>query len=231
MPRHALLSATLTLAVVACGGRDRATPPPQPVATTPPLTVSGPDSILGMLQLVQPADGSGLLPGPLQLRAAPSDSADTLVTVTRWQDVLSEEVGYEEVALVIWRMADPWYLVATRDTIRGWIRLPDSATVIPLGELLPNRLSYLTAAWDGGVRTTPGAGEVTAVTGITRDDRNETPADVHESRLVNGVLWLRVTVFEESPCEGVIPPKAAATGWIPAYVGGKVTAWYYSRGC
>lgn len=223
----------LLLAVLLVGCRDRVPPPAQrdSVPTSPPLTVTGPDSILGMLQLVQPADGSGLLPGPLQLRAAPSDAADTLVTVTRWQDVLAEEVGYEEVALVIWRMADPWYLVATHDTVRGWIRLPDSATVIPLGELLPNRLAYLTSAWDGTVRDDPGAASATAVPGIARDGRDETPADVHESRMVDGRLWLRVTVLASSPCEGVEPPAVAATGWIPAYARGKVTAWYYSRGC
>lgn len=221
----------LLVLLLLAGCRDRAvTPPPPPVTTTAPLTVSGPDSVIGMLQLVQPADGSGLLPGPLQLRAAPSDSADTLVTVTRWQDVLAEEVGYEEVALVIWRAADPWYLVATRDTIRGWIRMPDSATVFPLAELLPNRLNYLTAAWDGSVRPAPG-GRAAPVVGTQRDELGEAPAEVHEARLVDGALWLRVSVFAESPCEGVIPPRVVATGWIPAYAGGKVTAWYYSRGC
>jgi hypothetical protein len=220
---------TLTL-VVACGQRDADAPPP-PVATTAPLTVSGPDSVLGMLVLEQPADGSGLLPGPLQLRAAPSDEADTVVTVTRWQDVLAEEVGYEEVALVVWRIAEPWYLIATRDTVRGWVRRPDSSTVVPLAELLPNRLSYLTRAWDGTVRAAPGTGVATRVEGMARDEAGETPADVHEARLVEGALWLRVSVFDQSPCEGVTPPRAVATGWIPAYTGGAVTSWYYSRGC
>lgn len=204
--------------------------PPPPVATSTPIRVSGPDSIVAMMAFEQMADGSGLLPAPLHLRAAPSDSADILATVTRWQDMLSEEVGYEEPGLTVWRLAPPWYLVATRDTIRGWIALPDSARVISLGELFLERLTYLTPAWDGTVRATPAATAATTVTGTMRDD-GEAPVTVHESRLVANRLWLRVSVYDQSPCESLGTPAVVATGWVPAWTGGQPTVWYYSRGC
>ena len=88
MPNHIRWSVIAAMAcAIGCGTEEPPPPPAPPLATAPPLTVSGPDSLLGLLRLGTVADGSGLLPGPMQLRAAPSDSADTLVTVTRWQDV------------------------------------------------------------------------------------------------------------------------------------------------
>jgi hypothetical protein len=226
--RWSLLAAVAC--VIGCSTEEPPPPPASPVSTTPPLTVTGPDSLLGMLRLGVVADGSGLLPGPLQLRAAPSDSADTLVTVTRWQDVLAEEIAYEEPAIVVWRVAHPWYLVAARDSVRGWIRIPDGATMVPLTELLKDRLAYLTGAWDGTLHSTPGAGTGVAVVGVTRDE-GEASASIEETRLVGETLWVHVQVHDQSPCESDGDPKVIGDGWVKAWTGGKPTVWYYSRGC
>lgn len=228
-------STSRTIACVALAGllgcRAEPVPPPAPpVTTTTPLTVSGPDSLLGMLRLGVIADGSGLLPGPIQLRAAPSDSADTLVTVTRWQDVLAEEIGYEEPAIVVWRVALPWVLIATRDSLRGWIRAPDGSSIVLMPELLKDRLSYLTGVWDGTLFGTPGVGNATAVVGVTRDE-GEASADVSETRMVGDTLWVHVQVHDQSPCNATGDPKVIADGWVKAWTGGKPTVWYYSRGC
>lgn len=230
MPNFIRWSLTAAAVVSAgCGPEESATPAP-PVSIAPPLTVSGPDSLLGMLRLGVVADGSGLLPGPLQLRAAPSDSADTLVTVTRWQDVLAEEIAYEEPAIVVWRMAHPWYLVAARDSLRGWIRIPDGATMVPLSELLKERLAYLTGAWDGTLFSTPGSGSAVAVVGVTRD-QGEASASVEETRMAGDTLWVHVQVHNQSPCESAGDPKVIGDGWVRAWTGGRPTVWYYSRGC
>ena len=221
----------LAAAVVTAGcSPEEAPPPAPPVAITPPLTVTGPDSLLGMLRLAVVADGSGLLPGPLQLRAAPSDSADTLVTITRWQDVLAEEIAYEEPAIVVWRVAHPWYLVAARDSVRGWIRIPEGATMVPLAELLKERLAYLTGNWDGTLFSTPGVGTGVAVVGVTRD-AGEASASVEGTRMVGDTLWVHVQVHDQSPCESTGDPKVIGDGWVKAWTGGKPTVWYYSRGC
>jgi hypothetical protein len=183
-----------------------------------------------MMRLGTVADGSGLLPGPLQLRAAPSDSADTLVTITRWQDVLSEEIAYEEPAVVVWRVAHPWYLVATRDSVGGWIRIPDGATMVPMADLLKDRLAYLTAAWNGSLHAAPGDAVSRSVDGVVRDD-GETSANVLDTRLVGDTLWVQVQVHDESPCTSTADPKVIGEGWVRAWTGGKPTVWYYSRGC
>jgi hypothetical protein len=175
-------------------------------------------------------DGSGLLPEPLQLRAAPSDSSDTLVTITRWQDVIAEEIGYEEPAIAVWRVAHPWYLVAANDSLRGWIRIPDGASVVPLADLLMERLAYLTGAWDGTLSATPGRGTPVAVVGVTRDD-GEASVSVQGARMVGDTLWVHVQVHDQSPCESTGDPKVIGDGWVRAWTSGKPTVWYYSRGC
>jgi hypothetical protein len=201
-----------------------------PLTTALPVTVTGGDSLLGLLQLGSPSDGSGLLPAPLDLRGGPGEAAAVLATVTRWSDLHTREIGYEEPAIAVYRLADPWYLVSTRDSLLGWVVLPDGASVVPLEELLVDRLSYLTPAWDGRLHAEPGAGPAVAPPGLVRDD-GEASADVHEARLVAGALWLRVTVHSESPCETGGQPEVIGEGWVPAWTAGTPTAWYYSRGC
>ncbi len=220
------------LALTAAGCRDQPDPaPPGPVPTSRPLTVTGIDSVLGMLDLGGPAaDGSGIIPLPLNLRAAPQSGADTLVTVTRWQDVMAEEIGYESPALVVLRAADPWYLVSTHDSIKGWIELPEGGKVELIPELLDNRLTYLTAAWDGEIHAAPDPGSATSRPGI-RDSTSVVSVEVRESRNIAGTLWLRVALHDRSPCFGTAPPRNIADGWVRAWTAGKPTVWYHSRGC
>lgn len=230
MPRYTrLVLAALLLA--ACRGEAPEPPAPPPVATTSPLTVSGPDSLLGLLRLDgATADGSGLLPGPMHLRAAPDDEAELLVTITRWQDVVAEEVGYEEPAVAVWRISAPWYLVATSDSVFGWFRAPADAVLVPLAELLGSSLTYLTPDWDGNVYQSPGGSSARTTVPVQRDD-GEASVEVLDTATVDGSLWLKLAVHEESPCFGTIPPRVIAEGWVPAWSSGKLNVWYYSRGC
>lgn len=200
------------------------------VATSAPLPVTGGDSLLGLMRIGATGEGSGLLPAPLDLRGGPGREAAVLTTVTRWSDLVAEEVSYEEPAIAVYRVAHPWYLVATRDSVYGWVELPAGGTVVPLVELLPDRLSYLTAAWNGVLHAAPGDGSGTTVEGIVRD-HGEASVEVHEARQVGDALWLRVSVHRESPCETAGEVEVAAEGWVPAWTRGRPTVWYYSRGC
>jgi len=221
----------LTLVALAACGDSSVPPPEMPVETTTALTVSGIDSMIGLLNLGGPAaDGSGLLALPLQLRAAPSATADTIVTVTRWVDVVAEEIDYEVPAVVVWRNANPWFLVSTHDSVRGWIELPEGGSVTLIPELFQNRLTYLTPAWDGQLFAAPSP--TAALTRpVARDVDGETSVEVRESKVVDGTLWLRVAVHDRSPCEGTTPPRYIADGWVKAWTGARNTVWYYSRGC
>ena len=202
---------------------------PPPIDTTVPITVSRSDSTLGLLRLGVVADGSGLLPGPIDLRAEPIANSAMLVTVTRWSDLMAEEIAYEEPALIVYRVDRPWVLVSTRDHVRGWIKIPDGAAMVPLAELLPERLTYLTEEWDGRLHGEPGSMEFTEP--APQSGAGRPSINVTETREIAGALWLRVELLADSPCEGNTPPAVVAEGWIPAWLSGQPTAWYYSRGC
>ena len=232
-----LAAATGVLVVRLRSGPDRLAMLTQerPVASRHAVTPSAPirvggDSLLGLMRLGVDADGSGLLPAALDLRGGPGESAGVLVTVTRWSDLLVEEIGYEEPAVAVFRVANPWFLVGTRDSIFGWVRLPPGASVVPLVELLPDRLSYLTPAWNGTLHAEPESSVANKVTGIVRD-HGEASVEVLEARQVGDALWLRVRVHRESPCETAGEVEVVAEGWVPAWTAAKPTVWYYSRGC
>lgn len=166
--------------------------------------------------------------------------ADSLLGILVTADSLldryaAEEYGYEERGLRVYGVMEGAYLVATQDSQRVWIPAMTRDSLIPLAQLVTERLNYLTLAWDGQLRVAPSltAALVPTTTSwrATGPDRDETPANVRQSRVTNGQLWLEVEVRSSSGCDGD-DPTVRATGWIPAWGQGRApTAWYYSRGC
>jgi hypothetical protein len=114
----------------------------------------------------------------------------------------------------------------------GWLSPEETANWIPYGDVVRNRLNYLTTEWTGHVWPGPGAGIPWRSAMRWSDPRGEFPATVLETTLVGGTLWLRVEVYAESPCESGGDPRVDGVGWIPSSgANGDPTAWFYSRGC
>ncbi|MBX2991097.1 MAG: hypothetical protein KF749_08015 [Bacteroidetes bacterium] len=156
----------------------------------------------------------------LALVTAPPDSLPHYET---------KEYEYEESGITVYGSYYEWYLVGRPDGGRAWLRAQSVGRFMHLEQLIPNRLNYLTEAWDGQLRDAPSIGVAARPVPITRG--RETPANVLEARRDETTLWFRVEILAESPCEGGMP-GVVATGWIPAWgTGHKVTAWFYSRGC
>jgi hypothetical protein len=100
-----------------------------------------------------------------------------------------------------------------------------------LGELVVNRLNWLTDAWDTKVHAEPSLSATATAVPVRAGGRREYPANVLEQRGADGTLWLRVEVLDASPCEGGTP-KAIGSGWIRAWgAGGRPAAWFHARGC
>lgn len=174
-------------------------------AVMPPLPAPGtPDTLLGLVTV-------------------PPDSLDPFET---------KEHAYEEKAVTVYRRDGNWYLVGTSKGGRAWLHTSSTGRFFPLEELVVNRLNWLTEAWDTHLRDMPDLNAPAREAPMPRAGGQEVPANVLESRTVGGVLWFRVEVQRDSPCETGGTPPVIATGWIPAWGrDGKPTVWFYSRGC
>lgn len=169
------------------------------------------------------------------IRRSPQMNAVTIDRVRRAADLVSREVSYEQPAAVVQARRANWYRVVLRDGRAGWLAAPASAQWHPYATVVVQRLNYLTGAWSGHVWPSPGAGLPLRLP-LTRPDANgvrreEYPAEILDTARVAGALWLKVAVLSRDPCESGSAP-AIATGWVPAFgLGGRPTAWFYSRGC
>jgi hypothetical protein len=209
----------------------------EPVASPlPPDDLDGrPDSIVGLLAIptfFDPPDGEAMAArSPLPLHDRAPAEMRVRETVSDPARMEAKEYGYEESGAVVYAVFDDWYRVGLADGSRAWVRGADAGDWHPIETLLIDGLAYLTDAWDGQLRPAPADGAPTRRVRFYRADEDEFAADVKQVRTVNGRLWLRVAVFAESPCEGG-DPAVADEGWLPAYApGGRLTAWFHSRGC
>jgi hypothetical protein len=140
------------------------------------------------------------------------------------------ESGYEQPAMVaIATEPGGWVKVITNQKgTAGWVRSDEGFT--PLADLLgADRLTYVTADWDGKIYPDPGAAAFTKFAAPSAERR-----DVHfktlDTQVLDGKLWLKVQLISNPCSEEEV--RELATGWIPAETrDGTVWAWFYSRGC
>ncbi len=184
------------------------------------------EALVGLLDLKALAHG-----GTVPLRAAPRADAALLVTVDSYGGVESREVDYEVAAAVVSARVDGWSRVTLADGRAGWVAPEDAGTWFPYAELPVTRLAYLNEHWSGFVWPDPGAGLPARSARKDPAGREEYAVDVHESTLVGGLPWFRVSILAEDPCEGG-SDRAELTGWVPGYgADGQPSVWYWSRGC
>jgi len=100
-----------------------------------------------------------------------------------------------------------------------------------LEPLRQRSLAFLDGDWDGRVFSEPAGLRYTISRLKGMQPREEYPADVLEVREVDGAWWLRVALYEQSPC---YDPDASPVhaGWLPAFSSaGRLVAGTYPGGC
>ncbi len=186
----------------------------------------GNERLVGLLDLAPLAHG-----GHVRLFAAPDPSAGLLAQVSEYASLESREYAYEQVGAVVYASLPGWYGLRLADGAFAWLPAEDGGTFFPYPALVVDRLNYFTPAWSGFVWPEPGAGLPWRDLRVGHDPAQEIPGQVHEVRSVAGMPFLRVSIYDRSPCaDGEAGIRY--TGWIPASGrSGDPTAWFYSRGC
>jgi hypothetical protein len=208
--------------------------PRLPLPGDPNAELIGLLELPSILNLDEPGSSSPpprLPPQAIPVYSMPDASSAEVGRILKPADVSTREFDYERKAVVVRERRAGWYRIALAGGKLGWLRAEVVGPFHPFAEMIVNRLSYLTAAWDGYVWPEPGAGYPIEHTPWRSSERQEQPAEVLSTEDIGGTLWLQVRVLSASPCEGGTP-KVLLGGWIPAYTPeGRVTTWFYPRGC
>lgn len=191
---------------------------------------------LAALSLFATPQGSEPIAWIEPARADPGSGADACLAPSlrdRGGRVLQlplREHGYEEVSLMVNAVAAPAYRVAVD---RGWAWLVTDADAVyrSYESLLPERLTYLTPAFDGVlcpapladercIRLAPPAAHEQPAVRVLSQTRADADAD----------LWLQVEVLD-GWC-GMQEPVVLAQGWIRGFDSvERVSVWFHARGC
>lgn len=102
-------------------------------------------------------------PPPLMLRREPVPGSTPVARVASAAGLESTEYAYEAAGALVYGRDGEWSLLRTRDGTTGWIAPDEGGRFHPLEELLGEGLTYLTDAWDGGLRPAPGSPDEVAV--------------------------------------------------------------------
>jgi hypothetical protein len=150
------------------------------------------------------------------------------------EELVFEEIGYEAGAAVVYEQRAGWYRLALagRNNRGGWVKAADAGHYFPVAELLPKRFTYLNEHWNGDLWSSPEEGGSVRRSRLKRDEgEQEYVVDVREVRQTDRGLWLKVALYNGSPCEdGEV--EVVEEAWLPAYSSsGQLAVWYYSRGC
>jgi hypothetical protein len=198
-------------------------------------TGGGPGPVLGIVEIPKmfsfdPALGGAPPHGTVRIYTRPDSDSKMLAEITGPQAIDDAEYGYEEAGALVYGRERGYFLIRTSRGV-GWLAPDDAGSFHPLETLIASDLSYLTDAWDGFVRASPGSADRSRVA-EWQPDWKEKHVRVKRARTINGNLWLEIEVISHSVCESNEPPTIKARGWIKAHdAAGTPTVWFPSRGC
>ena len=140
----------------------------------------------------------------------------------RWKlEAQVEEFGAADTGIVVYERQQDWLRVKSRQGASLWVKMPQGGQFVALPDLLEGNLIYLTKEdWDQRLSATPGGPR-----GAALKTDVEPSVKIVGKQMVNGKLWLQVTILDANLCE-VAKPKVVAKGWVPLRM-----VWYSSSGC
>lgn len=191
-----------------------------------PSTAKPPSGRIEVAVASQPPPGSPCAITSVDWRRAGAPSAE---------QALTEESGYEILALIAYERAGRWFRIALPRGSAWMMNRPGNFQRYP--ELLKDHLTHMAAGWDGKLWSTPGVSSARPVSSAVKrviqqakDAQSDVDVDVLAVRHVSGEPWIHVRVTD-GHCRGADPVKID-TGWVPAHrPTHEPSVWFYSRGC
>ena len=178
-----------------------------------PQATPQPEERLGVL-------GMGKAPNRIEAFAQPSGAGTKRLLNWRTEAEV-EQFEYEETGMVVFERQQDWMRVKTKTGANLWVKMPQGGRFATIIELLEGSLTYLTKEdWDESLSKVAGGPR-----GPKIKTELEPTVRIVNKQVLNGRLWVEVTIFDASPCE-VPKPKVIARGWVPARM-----VWFHAGGC
>lgn len=197
---------------------------------------SASEKFLGLLEIpkvfgvVTPGGPPGQIPpaqkNTLLLHTEPNSKSAIHFRISKTEQLMTREHGYEEVSAMAYGQQKGWYLIRTK-TGQGWLSPTDAGRFHAYEELLKESLIFLdTKTWNGHLYSSPD--NLQRFEDI-KSSSAQIDVDVIGQRLLQNRLWFEVQ-FIEGRCES--EEKRGKKGWVPAHSEkGEPNLWFYSRGC
>ena len=172
-----------------------------------------PEERLGML---------GMGKAPERVEAFAQAGGGGARQILHWKlEAQVEGFGAADTGMVVYEKQQDWLRVKSKQGLSLWVRMPQGGQFVALPDLLEGNQIYLTKKdWDQRLSNTAGGPR-----GLAMKTDVEPSVKIVGKQMVNGKLWLQVTILDAGMCE-VPKPKVIAKGWVPLRM-----VWYSSSGC
>lgn len=140
-------------------------------------------------------------------------------------ELLTKEYRYEAPAAIVLDTQNDWFKLKI-STGSAWIQKNKKGKYFSLENLFENKMAYIDSTSGINVFREPSIYDSIGLVS------NSDSVNVIETVNADNKYWHHIQIMDSSGCELNEPPEVLYQGWIPAHTAtGKLTAWFYSRGC
>jgi len=139
--------------------------------------------------------------------------------------LLTKEYRYEAAAAIVLETQGDWFKLKISSG-SAWIQGTKKGKYFPLEYLFKNKMAYIESS--SGIKVFRESSIYDSIGLVSNGDF----VNVIKTVNVDSKYWHHIQILDSSGCESIEPPEVLYEGWISAHTAtGKLTTWFYSRGC
>lgn len=139
--------------------------------------------------------------------------------------LLTKEYRYEAPAAIVLETQNDWFKLKTSSG-SGWIKGTKKGEYFSLKHLFENKMAYIEST--SGIKVFREPSVYDSIGLVSNSDS----VNIIKTVNVDNKYWHHIQIMDSSGCESNEPPEVLYEGWVPAHTAtGKLTTWFYSRGC